>query len=188
MLARAAVLVLIPLSGPVSASEPEQPPMIDVHLHAHAADRFGAPGPPNPVTGQPSSAHTDDALLKATLDAMQRHNITLGVASSARESVERWRLAAPDRIMGGAQLDVGLPRPDLAQLRQDILAGRVGMIGEIGAQYLGLEPGDPSLEPYFALAEELDVPVSIHMGISSPNTPYDCCPNTLLCTYRHPCA
>lgn len=176
MFSRATIFVFLLLSGSASASEPERPPIIDVHLHAHAADRFGAAGPPNPVSGTPSSATTDDALLKATLDAMQRHNIVSGVASSARDDVERWRRAAPERIIGGAQIDVGLPLPDRQQLRKDIVAGRIGMIGEIGAQYLGLDAADSSLEPYFALAEELDVPVGVHTGISSPNTPYDCCP------------
>ena len=37
-------------------------------------------------------------------------------------------------------------------------------MGEIGLQYEGLSPSDPSVDPYFALAEELDIPVAIHMG------------------------
>lgn len=160
----------------VTAVAQERPPIIDVHLHAHAADRFGEPGPPNPTTGAPSAAITDEALIQATLAVMRRYNIVLGIASSAQESVERWRLAAPDRIVGGVQIDVGFPMPDLARVRADVLNGQVGMIGEIGAQYLGLEPADSTLAPFFALAEELEIPVSIHTGISSPNTPYECCP------------
>ena len=42
--------------------------------------------------------------------------------------------------------------------------------------YIGLAPSDPSLEPYLAVAEELDVPVGFHTGIASANTPFDCCP------------
>ena len=30
---------------------------------------------------------------------------------------------------------------------------------------MGLSPADPQLEPYFALAEELDIPVGIHTGL-----------------------
>ena len=44
--------------------------------------------------------------------------------------------------------------------------------GEIAAQYEGLSPSDPALEPYFALAEELDLPVGVHTGTSFPGTPY----------------
>ena len=37
-------------------------------------------------------------------------------------------------------------------------------MGEIGLQYQGLSPSDMSVDRYFALAEELDIPVAIHMG------------------------
>ena len=47
-------------------------------------------------------------------------------------------------------------------------AGRLMALGEIGAQYEGIAPNDPRLEPIFALAEELDIPVSIHVGLTKP--------------------
>lgn len=45
-------------------------------------------------------------------------------------------------------------------------------LGEINAQYLGLAADDPKLEPYFALAEEMDLPVGIHLGIGPPGVAY----------------
>ena len=40
-----------------------------------------------------------------------------------------------------------------------------------------MAPNDPRLEPYYALAEELNVPVGIHTGIGPPGTPHQpCCP------------
>lgn len=151
-------------------------PIIDMHMHAHTADRFGKAGLPNPVTGKPSAAVTDEAILRATLAEMKRYNIVKAVAGSSMESAERWRAAAPDLFIKSAQLDVGIPVPSIEQLRAEYRAGRLGAVGEIGGQYLGLAPNDPTLEHYFALAEELDIPVGIHMGISAPNTPYECCP------------
>ena len=173
-----ALLLLIVCVTQTSAqqSNTRRLPVIDVHMHAHAADRFGKAGIPNPVTGKPSAAVTDDAILKATLKEMGRYNIVKAVAGSSMESAERWRAAAPDRIIKGAQIDVGIPMPSVEYLRAEFKAGRLGAIGEVGGQYLGLSPDDPKLEPYFALAEELDIPVGVHMGISSPNTPYECCP------------
>ena len=167
--------VILPFGMAEETRTPPQP-IIDVHLHAHAADRFGGKGPPNPLTGKPSAAVTDASLLRAVLEAMDRHNIVLGVASSTRSSVERWRTTAPGRFLGGAQIDVGIPFPDLSVLRDDIRAGRVMVLGEIGAQYLGLTPSASAFEPYYALAEELDVPVGIHTGLGPPSAPYECCP------------
>lgn len=174
---RVALLLLL-LSIPTLAQRSQgRPPIIDVHFHAHRADRFGKVGLPNPVTGRPSAATTDDALLQAALAAMRRYNIVKAFASSRLDSVGLWRNAAPGLIVGGAQIDQGIPMPDINQLRQEFGSGQLGFMGEVGAQYLGLAPTDATLEPYFALAEELDVPVAIHTGIAAPNTPYECCPN-----------
>jgi predicted TIM-barrel fold metal-dependent hydrolase len=41
---------------------------------------------------------------------------------------------------------------------------------------MGIAPNDPVLEPYFALAEELDVPVAIHMGPGPPGAAYPSSP------------
>ncbi|HSE39851.1 MAG TPA: amidohydrolase family protein, partial [Acidobacteriota bacterium] len=49
-------------------------------------------------------------------------------------------------------------------------------MGEITTQYAGLSSSDPSLEPYYAMAEEFAVPVGVHTGLSYPGTPYNCCP------------
>jgi hypothetical protein len=38
-------------------------------------------------------------------------------------------------------------------------------------------PNDPKLEPYFALAEELDIPVCLHTGFGPPMSPYMGDPN-----------
>jgi predicted TIM-barrel fold metal-dependent hydrolase len=54
-------------------------------------------------------------------------------------------------------------------LRQEYAAGRLAGMGEIGSQLMGVAPNDPALVPYFALAEEFDVPVLIHTeGIGPP--------------------
>ena len=150
-------------------------PIIDMHLHAFPADFFGKAGLPNPVTGTPSAASTDEALLQASLTALERYNIVKAVTSGPLARVEQWRTAAPDRFIGAPLFPQFAPMPDLGILRTEFLAGRIGALGEITAQYAGLSPSDPSLEPYFALAEELDLPVGMHTGLGPPGTPYGCC-------------
>jgi predicted TIM-barrel fold metal-dependent hydrolase len=56
------------------------------------------------------------------------------------------------------------------------LDSELRVLGEIGAQYHGLDPSDPWFEPYLALAEEFDLPVGIHTGLGPPGTPCGCCP------------
>ena len=81
-----------------------------------------------------------------------------------------WREFAPERFVGGASFGrAGVV--SLGELRARFEDGRLGLLGEIGAQYEGLSPSDPQFEPYFDLAEELDIPVGIHTGTSAPGTP-----------------
>jgi hypothetical protein len=48
-------------------------------------------------------------------------------------------------------------------------SGRLKGMGEIATQYSTMAPNDPRLEPYYSLAEELDLPVLIHTaGLGAP--------------------
>jgi len=153
-----------------------KPPIIDMHLHAFGFDEYGSPPPPNEITGKRPTARTDREALEASLAALKRYNITKAVASGPLEDVRRWRDAAPDRIIGGAYFGPRNALPEVSLLRREFMAGRLAVMGELGLQYSGLSPNDSMMEPYFTLAEELDIPVGIHTGLGDSGTPYGCCP------------
>jgi predicted TIM-barrel fold metal-dependent hydrolase len=132
----------------------------------------GSAPPENPVTGRPSASRTTAELREASLAALEHFNIIKACTSGPPEIVAQWRAAAPARVLVGVYVDENNPLPDLATLRADILAGRVHILGELVLQHMGMAPNDPRLEPYYALAEELDIPVAIHTGIGPPGTPY----------------
>ena len=101
---------------------------------------------------------------------MERYNIVKAIVSGPLEVVEAWRTAAPDRILaspnfGRPQVDFyGRPLPEIEELRRPFKSRRLAAIGEVQAQYEGLSPSDPALDPYFALAEELDIPLGFTRG------------------------
>jgi predicted TIM-barrel fold metal-dependent hydrolase len=97
---------------------------------------------------------------------MDRYNIVLGIASGDLETVDQLRKAAPERIWAGPSS--GIPGLDIEKLRALYKSGRLRIMGEVTAQYRGLSPSDSILDPYFALADSLDVPVCIHTGMSFP--------------------
>ena len=168
---RLPVLLLLLAAAP-AMGQPYDGPIIDVHLHVGQA----APGAPNPATGEPTTAKTDAERERLTLERMRRHGIVLGLVSGPDAAMASMRKAGGEAIWAGAFLDDGrtaLPPPEV--LRKAFASGELKVLGEIGAQYHGLNASDPWFEPYLALAEEFDVPVGIHTGLGPPGTPYGCC-------------
>ena len=174
-------------------------PIIDMHMHAYALNEFG-PEPPKVCAGADGVAFngydpatpfsfeslgtcktmlaapaTDEALLAGTIATMKRHNIVAGVLSGDRPIVAKWRAAAPERFLPAAHFFTdGNPPPAAyaVELEQAARKGELKLFAEITAQYRGLPPDDPSLRPFYAMAERMDVPVGIHMGYGAPGGPY----------------
>ena len=142
----------------------QREPIIDVHLHSESLVDLQSWGP-NPVTGKKAPVSVKEHIQQ-TLAEMDRYNIVLGIVSGSLEEVEKFRQYAPDRIWAGPYH--GIPGLNIESLRPLYQSGRLKIMGEVGAQYDGLDPSDPVLEPYFALAEALDVPACIHMGGLGP--------------------
>lgn len=161
--------------------EQPRPPIIDMHMHTFQWDVLGDPPPPNQVTGVVPPARTDREAMEAYLEDMERYNIVKAVGFAQLEMVKMWASASPERIIGGIQFPnvqyPGYPKavnewPDIELLRAEYELGNLAVMGEITAQYSGVAPNDPQLEPYFALAEELDIPVCIHCALGPPGAPY----------------
>ena len=169
-------VVLVMASGLGAQKAPARPPIIDVHLHTYSA-ALGAGHPSNPVTGEPGPASAAEHR-RATLAAMEKYNIVAAIVSGHLEEVDRWHSAAPTRILGSPLFGrpgveaFGEALPTIEFLRSRYREGRLKAMAEVTAQYEGLSPSDPALDQYFALAEEVDVPVGIHTGTSFPGTPF----------------
>ena len=189
----AAVLALTP----VAVAARDRPPIIDMHLHALHADAQGPPplalctpipqfeawdqrGPydaefirrlKNPPCSDPVwSPTTDEAVMSETIAAMDRLNI-VGVLSGPLERVDAWRAARPERFIAGLEFALE-PENTVAHLRALHAGGRLAVLGEVTTQYGGIAPDDPRMEPFWALAEELDIPVGIHVGTGPPGVIY----------------
>jgi predicted TIM-barrel fold metal-dependent hydrolase len=113
---------------------------------------------PNPLY----PAATDVELLREILATMDRYNVVLAATSGPLEHVRRYRQAASKRVLPGLNTPMGsLGTPD--SLRELISKGEIAILGEIVPQVEGISPDDEMLEPYLALAEELDIPFAIHV-------------------------
>ena len=158
------------LSVVPSFGQTDRLPIIDVHLHSRSLAALKAQGP-NPITGTKPPGSVEEHM-KQTLAIMDQYNIVLGIVSGgsrdlrALEGPTQFKKRAPDRIWAAPAF--GKPVLGVEELRSLYKSGDLSAMGEITAQYEGLSPSDMSLEPYFALAESLDIPVGIHTGLSFP--------------------
>ena len=171
-------------------SSANRPPIIDMHLHAHSLSRYGG-GMPNCANDQEilypgadprepfslgrlktcaspmPAAATDELLMKESLVALERHNI-FAVTAGPLVNVRAWRAAAARS---------NHPRPPVRRPRL-ARRQRVPSLGATTAnwpclrrshpQYEGMTLDDSRWDPYYALAEELDIPVGVHLGKALP--------------------
>jgi predicted TIM-barrel fold metal-dependent hydrolase len=197
MKALAAIAVFTSFLIPAAAQQRD--PIIDMHMHALAAN---AQGPPplamctpfpeywgwDPATAygevfvarlkKPTCADpiwsptTDDEVMNQTLAIAERLNI-VGVLSGPEARVAAWVKANPRRFIRGLSFQLGgKDTPSPAVLRTMHAKGELHVLGEVTNQYAGILPDDPRMEPYWALAEELDLPVGIHIGTGPPGAVY----------------
>ena len=187
----AVVIVLVSNSLLAAQEAPAERdyPIIDMHLHAMGANNNGPPPQPicmgevtflawdpadrlnpaelvrceAPVLG----AATDAELMQRTLQVLDAENI-IGVTSGPRLSA--WLQQAPERIIPGLLTAFGNLTPD--SLRTLLSSGSVQVLAEVTTQYRGLGPDAPELDAYWAVAEEFDIPVGIHMGTGPPGMPF----------------
>lgn len=167
-----ALLLLFSLCASAQTAPPGLP-IIDVHMHAESQDpRFGSTLT-SPLTGRQVTAPANEAEHRAEcLALMRRFNVVKAVVSSDHhDAVLRWKQGAPEKVLiGYAFLDPA--KVDLDFLRKEHAAGRLDVLGEVAPQYEGYAPNDPRLEPFFALAEELDIPIALHMHPGPWGAPY----------------
>lgn len=197
-----ALLLLASCAAAHGAQAADRAPIIDMHLHASAPDGQGppplamcAPMAEMPAwdpgagayadlfmtfTQQPDcadpiwSARTDDEMRERTVAQLQKYNV-IGVLSPDKPAyLPAWRKAAPGRIIpSDVPFDIlAIDAATVAKVKAMKAAGDLAVLGEVGTQYRGIAPDDPRLAPFWKMAEDLDLPVGIHLGTGPPGAPY----------------
>lgn len=184
------VFVFVLLLVPLQTLAQQRLPIIDMHLHALRMDEL-PPGTPicpgdqrvlisaiDPkdefdfstflTCDKPLFAAANDADLRdKSIAALRHHNVRHSVTDGDVEDVSAWSAAAPGMFLPAVAFGSRKEKP-IEELRRLHAAGQLAVLGELGIQYRGHRADDPRYEPYFALAEELDIPVGIHLGEGPP--------------------
>lgn len=180
------------------ASEAYSGPIIDMHGHAYPANQHGSP--PSticaPYQRYPawdsakspqenfatysyracdaplSSPMTDEEIRDRTIAEYERLNVYALLGSASIERQKDWKLRSPGRFLAGLEFDLASIKVTPDQIRNLAGAGQIDALFEVLTQYAGLAPNDPSIEPIYEIAEELDLPLGIHLHNSAPGGNY----------------
>lgn len=171
-------------------------PIIDMHLHALPAAQNGPP--PTAICAPPTEmpAHdpskpwpmafvkwlkepdcdnvvwgpdSDQGVMDQTIDILKKHNI-YGVTSGTL--LADYKQNGGDRIIRGLQFSFFNKDLTPDKVRTLLSSGDYRVFGEVGIQYNGISPSDSIFFPYAKIAEELDIPMGIHLGTGPPGAAY----------------
>lgn len=196
------ILLVLITGTTLLGQEKTKLPIIDMHLHAVPADDQGPPplnvGLPfqNWAYNDPKNDYgttfmnalksgswaknsarsplTTDSLQMQTLQVLKDNNI-YAVTSGDPTLVRQWHTAEPKRVINAVAWNFYAARHDgigVDSLRTLFRSGEFKVFGEVGIQYEGYSPSDSAFEPYLKMAEELDIPVGIHIGPGPPGVIY----------------
>lgn len=165
MVCRALILALSILT-PFGATAQDR--IIDMHQHAIPATFWGTPDP-EWFQALPPRAEGDEQLVSATLSEMERLNVVKAVFSGPVDWVDLWHRTSPERVLRGSNFASRCDERRLSELRELHSDRGYEVMGEISWQWAGIAPDDPDVEACFALAEELDLPMGIHLGLGFPD-------------------
>ena len=187
LLAGLALASFVSAQNVAPTSDNKRPPVIDIHVHTLggfpgvgpmcpfntqflASDPKSKEAPfgwaPQDCTNRLEPAKSADEYMKAMLAEYEELNVT-AVIMGDPESVKKWKAAAPGRVIMGTSFDNAMGNGKflpVEELRARFTKDGFQVMSEIGLQYQGISPSDMSVDQYFALAEQLDIPVGIHMG------------------------
>jgi len=152
-------------------SENYKGPIIDMHIHAFSEGNpmIGMTHPPT-LRGETYEGVTSATEQKEkTLKKFRKHNIVKAMVSNG----QLWLDDVPETILIGSA-DKGVDA-----LRKQHEEGNLHVIGEMAPFYAGILADDPSISPYFELAQELDIPVGFHIFPGGPNYGFHMMPEML---------
>ena len=136
-------------------------PIIDMHLHAYHPGNpmLGMTHPPTLRNKTYQGAPTSAELRDQVFEKFRKHNIVKAAITNG----ELWYEEGEGVVL------IGNSNFSIEELRQQHEGSMLDLIIELAPFYSGRQLSDPSILPYFELAQELDIPIGTHIFPGGPN-------------------
>lgn len=137
--------------------------IFDVHLHS---DWWGKPNMVAFTRKEYVGYKDEKTFVDSTLWYIKKYNFVKAVTDGSNAYAMAQK--EPSVIIPAIEA-YGKP---IDSLRKWFSKGKYKVMAEFSPQYAGLSPNDPKLDPYFSLAEEMNIPVGMHIGLGPPGAKY----------------
>ena len=135
-------------------------------------DKMSNPGCEDPIW----SPKSDEELFERIMLQLEKYNV-IALASGSSKIAKEWNEKSNGKIIPsiGFNLKSSYISPDSIKILVE--KHKFIGIGEIANQYEGIGVDDIRMDPIYKMAEELDIPVGIHMGSGAPGSPMTITPD-----------
>ncbi len=151
-------------------------PVFDVHFHTDTGKFL----PREYIAGELHELEplSRDEMIRESLAVMNQLNIVHAITSGPDPAVvKKWHEVDPGRFIPALQVPSANHDQDyLDAIRELITDGDIAVLGEIALQYEGIGASHAAYEAFFSIAEDLDVPVAVHLG-PGPHDVFDVRPD-----------
>ena len=151
-------------------------PVFDVHFHTDTGKFL----PREYIAGELHELEplSRDEMIRESLAVMNQLNIVHAITSGPDPAVvKKWHEVDPGRFIPALQVPSANDDQDyLDAIRELITDGDIAVLGEIALQYEGIGASHAAYEAFFSIAEDLDVPVAVHLG-PGPHDVFDVRPD-----------
>jgi len=136
-------------------------PIIDMHIHAYNEGHplFGKTHPPTLRGKTYKGVNSASEQKEKTLEKFRQYNIVKAMVTNG----ELW-----DDKNDGLIL-IGRADNNIDALTKQFREHKLQVIAEMSPFYAGIQANDPSMIPFFELAQTLNVPVGFHVFPGGPN-------------------
>ncbi len=139
----------------------------------------------------PVHASKEDRMNEKFSD-IEKYKITKGAISGPWSLMEQVRARAKEKFLyellfpcpnnfdynqGVKCFENGSEYSDTLRVKKQIEEKKIDFFGELINQYYGISPSDASLDPYYRLAVQYNLPVGVHLGLADPRTVFKWTPN-----------